>query len=233
MSDSEDDDELPPEKVKKTLLPLCDRQSSRSKIDYKGVKSYLHQFYEYATGADGHSSEGQCYIKSRRIRVKSIWWRLAFASGLFLMILGGMAVLVSYVVPRRSVLVEEDEDIAVIDKDAIYFNHNLDLLKLAGLATFCIGGIGSSLALLVASCCWKCCTHVETKYDDIEPLKIAEKLVEEDDNAGDHPPLSPTESKVPGIGSVVSVQPAAGTLSGGNGESVYPIPNINTLPFAD
>lgn len=227
MSDSEDDDG-PGDKFKKNLLSTNLRQGSRSSLGYKGVKSYLHQFYEYATEGNSNGKDAECIIKSQKFRVKSIWWKVALYTGIFLMIIGASAVLISYVVPRRLVLVEEGEEFAVLDKEAVTFNHNLELLKLAGLATFCVGGVSSSLALIVASCCWRWCSSVD---GDLEPLEVAKKLVEEDETDGS-PPLSPVNLKVAGAESVFGVQPMAVT-SGAVGDSAYPTPLIGITEALD
>ncbi|XP_055329710.1 neurensin-2-like [Paramacrobiotus metropolitanus] len=227
MSDSEED-EVPREKVKKTLLSVAGRQPSKQTLNYKGVKSYLHQFYDFATDTSTPSAtDRQLYIKSRKIRIRSLWWRITLYSGAFLMLLGAVAFLLSWTIPARPILISEEPELAVVDREAAVFNRQLELLRLAGLATFCIGGVSASLALLVASCCWKCCHHLQLHYDDIEPESVVRKLVEEDE---DQAPLSPVESRVPGFGSVHPVQPQ---LPPGGGGVPYPIPVIRASPASD
>ena len=211
MSDS-DDDELPRQKVKKHLL--CHRrQSSTQKNDYKGVKSYLDQFYGFAKDPhDKHTSE--YHTKLRNVQLYSLWWRTVLTIGIVLIIGGLLAVLLAYVIPRKTILVEEEEDFAVLDKDAAQFNRVLEYVKLAGLATFCLGGMLSSLALLLASCCFRRCNSDSNRYyEDIEPSNVVRKLV---DKGHENVPRSPMDKKVFGV------QPGT---SGG-----YPsaIPLINT-----
>ncbi|OQV19665.1 hypothetical protein BV898_06207 [Hypsibius exemplaris] len=239
MSDSEEDDEPRcREKVKKTLLSFSDRQASKSKLDYKGVKSYLHQFYEYAKDPEVSGKDGEFLVKSRRVRVRSIYWRGILAIGLLLMGLGLCAVLVSYLLPQRSVIVEADEELAVVDKDADHFNQNVEYLKLTGLAVFCVGGVSSSMALMLASCCFRRCNALESSskgsrtagFEDLEPVKVAKKLVEEGGDVYENdgltcPPMSPSERKVPGQESVFGVQPAE---KGATENIPYPLPVINT-----
>ena len=243
-SETEDDDgehqqpRCRREKVKKTLLRFADRQSSRSKLHYKGVKSYLHGFYEYAKDPDAAGRrESEFLVKSRRIRVRSIWWRVILATGLMLMALGLTAALLSFILPQKLVIVEEDEELAVVDKDAASFNRNLEYLKLTGLATFCLGGVMSSAALMLASCCFRRCNVLASSSNENslsgEPEKVAKKLVEDGERLMDGsegvlvPPLSPLEVKVPGREHVFGVQPAAGDGEEVSGQA-YPVPVINT-----
>jgi hypothetical protein len=225
MSDSEDDDDLPREKVKKTLLSLTDRQTSKSRLDYKGVKSYLHQFYEYTKDPNAGGFDDEVLGKpGRQLRVRSIYWRVILVTGLFLMALGLFAVLLSYLIPRKSVIVEEEDDFALVDKEAAMFNRNLEYLKLTGLVTFCIGGIGSSLALLLASCCFRRCNALDRTSEESEDSMVKKMVDETGDQDEYQAPSSPIDFKIPGQESVFGVQPDAGETS----ESAYPLIGTST-----
>ncbi|GAV06798.1 hypothetical protein RvY_16725 [Ramazzottius varieornatus] len=190
MSDTKDDDQQR-EKVKKRLL--CQQGQSSSKLDYKGVKSYLHQFYDFAT--DSHDKE--YHIRTRHVRMYSLCWRTALTIGIIFIVGGLLAALLAYLIPRKRVLVEEEDDIVIMDKDAVWFNRILDYVKLAGLATFCFGGLLASFALFLASCCFRRCNGDAGRYyEDIEPSNVVQKLVTE---SHENDPGSPMDKKVFGV----------------------------------
>lgn len=170
--------------------------------DYFGVKSYLHNFYDthfYKDPSIYEEEEEFGYLlrgHSRRKRCTSIWWKVFVWIGANFLVFGIIGVLVGYLVPQRPIIVEATEDnIEIVDRQAIAFNFNLDVCKLVGLILFCIGGLTLTVALLFPSFLYQYCD------DDRRDTAIRVRLGEE------QPLKSPLEMTVPATSKLSSVQP--------------------------
>jgi len=89
--------------------------------------------------------------------------------GVTLFLLGAVAIVIGYAIPKQKVILGRSGDLEVIDNDARRFNENLDRCKLIGLAGFCSGGLVLVISLLAP-------TFTSTYWDDdpaIEPFRVS------------------------------------------------------------
>jgi len=179
-----------------------DEQSDTKCSDLFGVKSYLHQFYEKPSfkDPDVYDDDDLRYLLNpnrKRPCCHSIWWKIFVWIGLNFLLFGVIGVLVGYLVPPKQALVESSENnIEVLDTQALQFNANLDICKLVGLILFCIGGTTLTIALLFPSFLHQYC--IEEKHESIYKSSTCES----------HPIKSSMDDIIPTTTSISSVQPS-------------------------
>ncbi|KAJ8876427.1 hypothetical protein PR048_020872 [Dryococelus australis] len=132
---------------------------------YFGVKNYLNQFYD-PNSVDSVQGQGYYYTEDedleylvdpekegpRRQRCcRGFWFRAGVWAGVNLLLVGMIALLVGYLTPPRDMVVGYHDNLEILDRWAIAFNHRLELCRLAGLAVFCCGGVLLLVTLLLAS----------------------------------------------------------------------------------
>lgn len=169
--------------------------------DYFGVRSYLHNFYEYHGSKDPtlYEEDDLEYLlrgggRSRRCR--SIWWKIFVWIGANFLFFGIIGVLVGYLVPKRTIIIGTVADnIEIIDRQAIAFNFNLDVCKLVGLVLFCIGGVTLTVALLFPSFLSNYCE--EERREGLLHVQYQESAAL----------ISPLEMTVPATSHITEVQP--------------------------
>uniref|UniRef100_T1J6U9 Uncharacterized protein n=1 Tax=Strigamia maritima TaxID=126957 RepID=T1J6U9_STRMM len=160
--------------------------------DYFGVRSYLHHFYDGTVSSDSNLYENTREDNFRYLvtprkqyceKVTSFWWKLAVWGGINFVVLGLIAILVGYVIPKRDVIIGQQDDLEIIDRSAEKFNASLDLCKLVGLIIFCVGG-----ALVIAALLFPGASYSTSDHDDVSfGLKI-----------GKLDPRDPTDSAMKG-----------------------------------
>ncbi|XP_031412446.1 neurensin-2 isoform X3 [Meleagris gallopavo] len=109
-----------------TLQPSCScsRGPSVAQGKWYGVRSYLHLFYEDCTGAspDGDTDE------SSPSHPHSVWpsiiWKVTLSTGTLFLLVGVAALTTGWLVPPRLEGIEE-EDLVVLDVQAMRYNHVL------------------------------------------------------------------------------------------------------------
>lgn len=206
--------ELP---IKKTKKEKITRQPTLEKVeefiredeppkaskcpDYFGVRSYLHYFYEAGfkdpSVYEDDEDDTQYLLRprNRRRRCRSVWWKSFTWIGAALLIIGLTGILVGYLVKRKPLIIGTDETTAVVDKDAVFFNFNLDVVKLVGLVMFCIGGGTLAISLLVPSFLYNYC---EDGKDESFKVRIGDE---------ERPLGSPLERLIPANALWSNVQP--------------------------
>ncbi|GAB6028906.1 Neurensin-1 [Chamberlinius hualienensis] len=213
--------------------------------DYYGVKSYLHHFYENVAVKNpdlyeelqggnitsaGATRTGYRYLMEppKKLKCRSLWWKMAVWSGVFILIAGVIVILVGYLLPRRLVVLDgfssdSNDEWRVVDKAALRYNAKLDTCKLTGLIVFCIGGAVVAVALLIPSFFYNYCDEDWHGGQTIEPpIKVRTDSLDDDDEECDDdededdplPPavLSPTEKKVPVTEELMKIQPVWGEV---------------------
>ena len=172
-------------------------------VDYWGVRSYLHNFYEmhfYKDPTLYEDEEDEHYLLSpnpRRKRCKSIWWKVFVWIGANFLIFGILGVLIGYLVPEHPVKVAAANNIEVYDTDALRFNYNLDICKLVGLILFCTGGIILTVSLLFPSFLYHLCEE-DRRLDGAFKVSMF---------TDEKPMKHPLEASIPVTSKLSNVQP--------------------------
>jgi len=113
--------------------------------------------------------EYQYLIHPKGRRCGALWFKVGLIIGATLFLLGGIAIIIGYAIPKQKVILGRSGDLEVIDNDARRFNENLDRCKLIGLAGFCSGGLVLVISLLAP-------TFTSTYWDEdpaIEPFRVS------------------------------------------------------------
>ncbi|XP_067009201.2 nucleolar protein dao-5 [Anabrus simplex] len=184
--------------------PGCGLQSSTCP-NFFGVRSYLHHFYETRNVVDDGIQEDDFEFlvdltKDLKPKCcKGFWFRAGLWSGINLMLIGLIALMVGYFTPQRKMVVAYHDELEILDRWAIAFNHRLDMCRLVGLAVFCFGGVIVLITLLVSTFlhnnCQTCCDPNYPSISMIEPF------------IGDKVPPMPAGYKIPITEKIKSVQP--------------------------
>ena len=193
------------EKVDEDLeFPASEAHKKKACPDYFGVRSYLHNFYEYHGKKDPivyEEDDWEYLLRAggRNPRCRSIWWKVFVWIGANFLFFGIIGVLVGYLVPKRSVIMGTIADnIEIIDRQAIAFNFNLDVCKLVGLVLFCVGGLTLTVALLFPSFLYNYCDEERRHHGDgllhVHNQETASLI-------------SPLEMTVPATSHITEVQP--------------------------
>ncbi|XP_063244131.1 uncharacterized protein LOC134543156 [Bacillus rossius redtenbacheri] len=142
----------------------CGSMKSTSCRLYFGVKNYLNQFYD-PNSIDSTQGQGYYYTedddfeylmdpdKEQRHQrcCRGFWFRAGVWSGVNLLLVGVIALLVGYLTPPRDMVVGYQDNLEILDRWAIAFNHRLELCRLAGLTVFCCGGLVLLVTLALSS----------------------------------------------------------------------------------
>ncbi|CAL8087020.1 unnamed protein product [Orchesella dallaii] len=134
-----------------------------------GVKSYLHHFYESVSQTPTQEENYQYLIHPKSTPCGAIWFKIGLIIGATLFLLGAVAIVIGYAIPKQRVIMGISENIEIIDNDARRFNENLDRCKLIGLAGFCSGGLILVISLLAP-------TFTSTYWEDdpaTEPFRVS------------------------------------------------------------
>lgn len=120
-------------------------------------------------------------------RCGAIWFKIGLIIGATLFLLGAVAIVIGYAIPKQRVIMGISETIEVIDNDARRFNENLDRCKLIGLAGFCSGGLILVISLLAP-------TFTSTYWED-DPvfLGFVPASLDPADSDPNHSPIPVTE----------------------------------------
>lgn len=113
-----------------------------------------------------------------------------------MLVFGSLVLMAGYFVPRMSIDVGYQEEMRIIDRAALMFNHNLDWCKIIGLAILCVGGTLLSGSLLLPSLIGLTC--IEDDLDDDQPFKL--RINSSDDSEDE-------KDKFPVTEEVTSIQP--------------------------
>ncbi|XP_048818532.1 neurensin-2 [Lagopus muta] len=134
-----------------TLQPSCScsRGPSVAQGKWYGVRSYLHLFYEDCAGVspDGDTDESS---PSHPYGVwPSIIWKVTLSTGTLFLLVGVAALTTGWLVPPRLESIEE-EDLVVLDVQAMRYNHVLSACRLLGTALCITAAVLGAVGLL---CC--------------------------------------------------------------------------------
>lgn len=124
---------------------------------------------------------------------QGLWFRVGLWGGANLLLIGVIALLVGHLTPPRQTVVAFEDDLEVLDRWAIAFNHRLELCRLAGLAVFCCGGVVLLTTLLLSTI-----THARRETNIMRHMA---PLVEPYD-------AIPTAAKIPITEKIRQVQPS-------------------------
>ncbi|XP_033097987.1 neurensin-1-like [Anneissia japonica] len=119
-----------------------------------GVRSYLHNFYENPKGyqsCSGYRRFGRESLRRKRCRCGIWWWKACAWVGFNLLILSVIISLIGYLVNPRKEIQDVQNNIDIVDEDAIQFNERLNTAKLVGLVLLCVGGVLLAVSLLIPS----------------------------------------------------------------------------------
>lgn len=184
---------------------------TESKENY-GIRSYLDQFYELPSPLGSEESWYLLGKKSQRRTARNVC-RVIFIIGIIFLFLGGIGIILGYLWPGAAVDVkimengEPQDRIYLIDETVVEEAENrhdhMKILKIVGLFVFAIGGLITTITLLIPTCCRLWWESQGASEVDEEPVKIYPKIsVDLQENL-----QSPTEKKVPVMEDIRSVQP--------------------------
>lgn len=108
-------------------------------------------------------------IHPKSKRCGALWFKIGLIVGATLFLLGAVAIVIGYAIPKQKVILGRSGDLEVVDNEAHRFNENLDRCKLIGLAGFCSGGLVLVISLLAP-------TFTSTYWEDdpaIEPFRVS------------------------------------------------------------
>lgn len=111
----------------------------------------------------------QYLIHPKGSQCGAIWFKIGLIIGATLFLLGAVAIVIGYAIPKQRVIMGISENLEIIDNDARRFNENLDRCKLIGLAGFCSGGLILVISLLAP-------TFTSTYWEDdpaTEPFRVS------------------------------------------------------------
>uniref|UniRef100_A0A8C9EQP2 Neurensin 2 n=1 Tax=Pavo cristatus TaxID=9049 RepID=A0A8C9EQP2_PAVCR len=127
----------------------CSRGPNVAQGKWYGVRSYLHLFYEDCTGAgpDGDTDE------STPSHPHGVWpsiiWKVTLSTGTLFLLAGVAALTTGWLVPPRLEGIEEEE-LVVLDVQAMRYNHVLGVCRLLGTALCITAAVLGAVGLL---CC--------------------------------------------------------------------------------
>lgn len=141
-----------------TEKPITDEAESKGRCPiYFGIKSYLHQFYAppdkdvLNSGEYIQEDDFEFVVEPGKRRWRGFWFRVGMWVGINMLLLGLIALLVGYLTPPRQTIVGRKDNLEILDRWAIAFNHRLEICRFVGLCVFCCGAVIVMLTLLVSS----------------------------------------------------------------------------------
>uniref|UniRef100_A0A1B6CUV6 Neurensin-1 n=1 Tax=Clastoptera arizonana TaxID=38151 RepID=A0A1B6CUV6_9HEMI len=135
-------------------------QSTSHQIQF-GIKSYLHNFYdppdqEVMNSGEFSQDDFQTETNARNHRgccIRCFLWL-----GINLTIIGLATMLFGFLIPTRNAIVGHQDNLEILDRSAITFNHYLELSQILGLAIVCFGTTFLTIML-----------YISKKYNKKEP----------------------------------------------------------------
>ncbi|XP_076364808.1 uncharacterized protein LOC143254003 [Tachypleus tridentatus] len=110
-----------------------------------GIRSYVYEFYDSVRIPDSQLyDEFEDYdfrylVKQGKKFRRSFCWKVAFWSGVMLLVFGVILLLLGHFAPEKKVVIGQKNNLEIIDRSAQLFNKNLGLCKVIGLVVFFIG----------------------------------------------------------------------------------------------
>ncbi|KAF8781930.1 neurensin-1-like [Argiope bruennichi] len=200
VSESEEGQALLP-KATDFSTPGPSTSTERNHPEFFGVRSYVHTFYEAMAMDNPQDFENEFGypVPSRKRRRQLMCWRWILGSGVVTLMLGAILIAIGFLVPKRNVVVDIQEDIEIIDKEHMAFNYALDIVKIMGITLFCTGGLMvAGLFLALTFIC-------KSRIDD--PLNAEEIPLAGGDACPDTGPNAAMDVKVPATEELTAVQP--------------------------
>jgi hypothetical protein len=203
--------------------PAAEKQEGHQPQSF-GIRSYIHQFYDWKSPAVLDEAEGWYLIPPPPHHRRLIClFRAMTVIGLLLLVAGAVGIMVGYMWPRepasvslkkQQVITDENGDF-LISADFIsqLMEDHMRPWKLAGLITFAVGGTLLAVSLLIPSCA-RLCGHTalasEFNTPTEPPVKIFPSVddVDKSSKKPGSPPQSPTERMVPAFEQLTKVQPS-------------------------
>ncbi|KFM71294.1 Neurensin-1, partial [Stegodyphus mimosarum] len=179
-------------------------QTANKNQEFFGVRSYVHTFYEAMAmdNPQAYEDVGRRFgytVPIRKRRKQVLCWRAMLFSGIFIMIMGLIAILVGFLVPKRKEVVDTQEDIEIINRADQAFNEDLDICKIVGIFLFCSGGSMITAMLLIL---------ILTRRNRIDdPLSAEEIPLTSAEVCQEPGPSTPMDVKVPATEELTTVQP--------------------------
>jgi len=187
------------------------KTATEPKANY-GIRSYLDQFYELPSPLGSEESWYLLGTKSHRRTARNVC-RAVFIIGISLLFLGGIGIILGYLWPGAPISMEIMENgqpqdrVFVVDQTVIQEaedrHDRMKILKIVGLFAFAIGGLITTITLLIPTCCrlwWDSKSVAESEEEAIKVYpKISVDFLEQ--------PQSPIEKKVPVMEDIRPVQP--------------------------
>ncbi|CAF0867367.1 unnamed protein product [Brachionus calyciflorus] len=147
-------------------IPLESIQETDSNSHFCfGVKSYLHEFYDQSSITNNAYMERK-KTKNKRLR---LLWLITLSIGLLGLFIGSALLAYGHMSKEKIIIVENLENqMKIIDKNAIKYNYFLESCKIYGLLLFVFGGLIVCISLVMPSfICYKECLY-KTEYYDYE-----------------------------------------------------------------
>ncbi|XP_072206428.1 LOW QUALITY PROTEIN: neurensin-2 [Excalfactoria chinensis] len=127
----------------------CSRGPSVAQGKWYGVRSYLHLFYEDCTGAGPDGDTNESSPPHPHAVWPSIIWKVTLSTGTLFLLVGLAALTTGWMLPPRLEGIEEEE-LVVLDVQAVRYNHVLAACRLLGTA-LCIAA--AALGAVGLLCC--------------------------------------------------------------------------------
>ncbi|CAL1285739.1 unnamed protein product [Larinioides sclopetarius] len=200
VSESEEGQALLPKSTDFSIAGPSTSTDRRSP-EFFGVRSYVHTFYEAMAMDNPHAYENQFGypVPSRKRRRQLLCWRWILGSGVVTILMGVVFITVGFLVPKKNVVVDIQEDIEIIDKEHLSFNWVLDIVKIIGITLFCTGGL--MVAGLFLALTFICKSRIE------ESLTAEEIPLTGTESRPDKGPNAAIDVKVPATEELTAVQP--------------------------
>ncbi|NXK21531.1 NRSN2 protein, partial [Arenaria interpres] len=126
----------------------CGRGPSVAQGKWYGVRSYLHLFYEDCAGA---SSDGDSDGSSPHGAWAPLIWKVSLSTGTLFLLVGAAALATGSLVPPKLEGIGEEE-LVVLDVQAVRYNHALGTCRLVGTALCAAAGALGAIGLLSCVC---------------------------------------------------------------------------------
>ncbi|NXI40486.1 NRSN2 protein, partial [Galbula dea] len=115
----------------------CSRGPSVVQGKWYGVRSYLHLFYEDCAGA---SPDRDGARSSPHRAWAPFIWKVSFSTGTLLLLVGVTTLAAGSLVPPKLEGIG-DEELLVLDTQAVQYNHALGTCRLLGMVLCAVAGV--------------------------------------------------------------------------------------------